>query len=74
MRFGFLLKRGKPEAQELAQSLATVLAGRGATVVALAEDAGQALRQFLRFGLAALEQEAETHGGAATAARSRRRS
>src|ERR1022692_4203142 len=39
MRFGFLLKRGKPEAQELAQSLAAVLTGRGATLVALAEDA-----------------------------------
>ena len=39
MRFGFLLKRGKPEAQELAQSLAAVLAGRGAAMVALAEDA-----------------------------------
>ncbi len=39
MRFGFLLKRGKPEARELAQTLARVLAGRGATAVALAEDA-----------------------------------
>jgi NAD+ kinase len=40
MRFGFLLKRGKPEARELAETLARVLAARGATSVALAEDAG----------------------------------
>ncbi len=39
MRFGFLLKRGKPEARELAGTLAGVLAARGATSVALAEDA-----------------------------------
>ena len=39
MRFGFLLKRGKPEAQELAGSLSKVLLGRGATLVALPEDA-----------------------------------
>jgi NAD+ kinase len=39
MRFGFLLKRGKPEAQELAAVLSKVLLGRGATLVALAEDA-----------------------------------
>jgi NAD+ kinase len=40
MRFGFLLKRGKPEARELAETLARVLAARGATSVALAEDVG----------------------------------
>jgi NAD+ kinase len=40
MRFGFLLKRGKPEARELAETLARVLAARGATSVALSEDAG----------------------------------
>jgi NAD+ kinase len=40
MRFGFLLKRGKPEARELAETLARVLAARNATSVALAEDAG----------------------------------
>jgi NAD+ kinase len=40
MRFGFLLKRGKPEARELAETLARVLTARGATSVALAEDAG----------------------------------
>ncbi len=39
MRFGFLLKRGKPEAQDLAQTLARVLSGHGAALVALAEDA-----------------------------------
>jgi NAD+ kinase len=39
MRFGFLLKRGKPEAQELAATLSKVLLGRGATIVALPEDA-----------------------------------
>jgi NAD+ kinase len=39
MRFGFLLKRGKPEAQQLAVTLSRVLTGRGATFVALAEDA-----------------------------------
>jgi len=39
MRFGFLLKRGKPEARELAATLAEVLVGRGASLVALAEDA-----------------------------------
>src|SRR6185312_7655351 len=39
MRFGFLLKRGKPEAQELAAALSKVLLGRGASLVALAEDA-----------------------------------
>jgi NAD+ kinase len=40
MRFGFLLKRGKPEARELAATLAEVLVARGAALVALAEDAG----------------------------------
>jgi NAD+ kinase len=39
MRFGFLLKRGKPEARELAAALAEVLIARGAGLVALAEDA-----------------------------------
>jgi NAD+ kinase len=39
MRFGFLLKRGKPEARELAAALAEVLVARGAGLVALAEDA-----------------------------------
>lgn len=39
MRVGFLLKRGKPEARELAASLAAQLTSGGATVAALAEDA-----------------------------------
>ena len=39
MRVGFLLKRNKPEARELAASLAGLLASRGATVTALPEDA-----------------------------------
>jgi NAD+ kinase len=39
MRIGFLLKRGKPEARELAASLAGLLCARGAKVAALAEDA-----------------------------------
>jgi NAD+ kinase len=39
MRIGFLLKRGKPEARELAASLAGQLSARGEKVVALAEDA-----------------------------------
>jgi NAD+ kinase len=39
MRIGFLLKRGKPEARELAASLAGLLAERGATVTVLHEDA-----------------------------------
>ena len=39
MRVGFLLKRGKPEARELAASLATLLVNRGATVAVLPEDA-----------------------------------
>src|SRR5450631_4316487 len=39
MRFGFLIKRGKPEARELAGTLSKVLLGRGAALFALAEDA-----------------------------------
>lgn len=39
MRFGFLLKRGKPEARELAAELAGVLAPHGCSAAALAEDA-----------------------------------
>jgi NAD+ kinase len=39
MRFGFLLKRGKPEARELAADLGGILRGEGSTLVALAEDA-----------------------------------
>ena len=39
MRVGFLLKRGKPEARELAASLAAQLTSGGATVAALPEDA-----------------------------------
>ena len=39
MRVGFLLKRGKPEARELAASLAAQLTSGVATVAALAEDA-----------------------------------
>jgi NAD+ kinase len=39
MRIGFLLKRGKPEAGELAVSLAALLCERGAKVAALPEDA-----------------------------------
>jgi len=39
MRIGFLLKRGKPEARELAVSLARLLAERGARVTVLPEDA-----------------------------------
>ena len=39
MRFGFLLKRGKPEARELAGELGLVLARRGSTIVACEEDA-----------------------------------
>ena len=38
MRFGFLLKRGKPEARELAAELAGLLAKRGCTLVALPDD------------------------------------
>jgi NAD+ kinase len=40
MRLGFLLKRGKPEARELAVSIARTLASRGSTVAVLPEDAG----------------------------------
>lgn len=39
MRFGFLLKRGKPEARELATELAGILTRRGCSIVASAEDA-----------------------------------
>lgn len=39
MRFGFLLKRGKPEARELAAELGRVLTARGAKLFAPAEDA-----------------------------------
>jgi NAD+ kinase len=39
MRFGFLLKRGKPEARDLAAQLARILTERGSTVLALEEDA-----------------------------------
>jgi NAD+ kinase len=39
MRFGFLLKRGKPEARELAASLGALLRGEGCSLVALGEDA-----------------------------------
>jgi NAD+ kinase len=39
MRFGFLLKRGKPEARELGADLGRTLAGQGAKLFALAEDA-----------------------------------
>jgi NAD+ kinase len=39
MRFGFLLKRGKPEARELAASVARQLASSGSTVTVLPEDA-----------------------------------
>jgi NAD+ kinase len=39
MRLGFLLKRGKPEARDLAASVARQIAGRGATVTVLPEDA-----------------------------------
>jgi NAD+ kinase len=39
MRFGFLLKRGKPEARELAGELGLVLARKGSTIVACEDDA-----------------------------------
>jgi NAD+ kinase len=39
MRFGFLLKRGKPEAREIAAELGRLLRGEGSTLVALAGDA-----------------------------------
>src|SRR5690242_1641091 len=41
MRFGFLLKRGKPEAGDLADELARILKDRGCVPVALSEDAGR---------------------------------
>src|SRR6185503_17633971 len=40
MRFGFLLKRGKLEARELASELGRVLGVGGVALFALAEDAG----------------------------------
>jgi NAD+ kinase len=39
MRFGFLLKRGKPEAREIAADLGGLLRAEGCSLVALAEDA-----------------------------------
>jgi NAD+ kinase len=39
MRFGFLLKRGKPEAREIAAELGTLLRGEGCSLVALSDDA-----------------------------------
>jgi NAD+ kinase len=39
MRFGFLLKRGKPEARELASELAAVLVRHGCTFFACGDDA-----------------------------------
>jgi NAD+ kinase len=39
MRFGFLLKRGKPEARELAAELGGILRDEGGSLVALSEDA-----------------------------------
>jgi len=39
MRFGFLLKRGKPEARDIAAELGSVLRSRGCPLVALEEDA-----------------------------------
>jgi NAD+ kinase len=40
MRFGFLLKRGKPEAREIAAELGRILARLGCALVALPDDAG----------------------------------
>jgi NAD+ kinase len=39
MRFGFLLKRGKPEAREIAAELARIVVRRGGKLVALPDDA-----------------------------------
>src|SRR5690242_13348820 len=39
MRFGFLLKRGKPEAKEIAADLGRMLTRSGCAVVALPDDA-----------------------------------
>lgn len=39
MRFGFLLKRGKPEATQIAEQLARIVVGHGSTLVALPDDA-----------------------------------
>jgi NAD+ kinase len=43
MRFGFLLKRGKPEAREIAADLGRVLREQGCALVALAEDRDDAI-------------------------------
>jgi NAD+ kinase len=40
MRFGFLLKRGKPEARDLAAELGRALSARGVELFALADDVG----------------------------------
>jgi NAD+ kinase len=40
MRFGFLLKRGKPEAREIAAELGRILARWGSTLAVLPDDAG----------------------------------
>jgi NAD+ kinase len=40
MRFGFLLKRGKPEAREIAAELGGLLRDEGCALVALSDDAG----------------------------------
>ena len=40
MRFGFLLKRGKPEAREIAEQLARILGDHGCGQVVLPDDAG----------------------------------
>src|SRR5262249_55753352 len=39
MRFGFLLKRGKPEARQIAAELGHLLLARGCTLAALPDDA-----------------------------------
>src|SRR5215831_21269382 len=39
MRFGFLLKRGKPEATQIAEQLARIVVDHGWTLVALPDDA-----------------------------------
>ena len=39
MRFGFLLKRGKPEAREIAAELGALLRDEGSSLVALSDDA-----------------------------------
>jgi NAD+ kinase len=40
MRFGFLLKRGKPEAREIGANLGRILATRGCQLVSLPDDEG----------------------------------